>query len=169
MSEHESRGALGDINQKPRPERPLVKEDIVENPEDFDELEFYELSKNEEEGKVKEINTVEKKAPNMKVKDTIKDNKVSFMLGGAFRNRLPYKENIPDEWIISREDYKDLNGKHIYEATFFIHAEFKLSWIEENMTLQLDKLRKGLYLLEKSWDWEKDENCLEGYVSNNID
>ncbi len=169
MPDDTVRGALGDINQKERPERPVEKDDIIENPEEFDGLKYFELTKDSEDKQVEEAKLVEKKSKTTKLEDNIVKDKVEFEIGGAFKNRLPYKDNIPDEWIVSREKFKELYGNYVYEATFFIYAKFSLVWYGENLTFQLDMLRKGLYLLEKAWDWETDENCIEGHISNSID
>ena len=168
----ESRGTLGDINQKKRPERSvnLVEDDIVENPEEFDELRYFELTKDKEEKDVEEINTtVKKNTVNNKINENITDNDVQFIITAAFKRRVSYKDNILAEWIITTEQYKDLQGYYVKDSGFFIHAEFQFSWTDDDLIAQLDMLRRGLYLLQKSREWEKDDNCIEAHISNYID
>jgi len=169
----ESRGKLGDMNQKPKPVRQLTEDDIVENPEEFDGLRYFELSKDLEEKNIEEANIIDKKIKDKaeKVEYKMTDNDVTFTIYAAFKHRLPYKDNIPPEWIIDGEQYKDDHGYYVPDAGFYIHADFKFSWTDDDLMAQLgtSKLRSGLYLLQKVSEWETDDNCIEARISNEID
>ena len=160
----EIRGKLGDINQKPKPIKCLTKEDLVENPDEFDELRYFEQQQKKQESLVNEAKIDTAKNVNKKVQKNMSCIGISFKIGGAFKRKFSYIENIPKEWVVTREEYKKQFNKNLYDATIFIYTEFIFNLGTDNLTFQLDGLRKILYLLEKSRDWNEDENCMDGNI-----
>jgi len=173
---------LKDLEPKKRIQRPITKDDKVENPEEFDELSFFleedkktqEASKEFEDqyGKTSEI----KKLPSgafRQEEPSIKKTKVSISTGNTniiitieavFKEKPRIAGTIPSDWIVSKERFMSLTKKE-YRANFFIYVDLVIDLFAKNQEDTMSDLKYALFLVNQAKLWENDANCLYGRVS----
>jgi len=172
---------LSDLEPKKRIQRPIAKEDKVENPEEFDELNFFleedkktqEASKDFEDkfGKTSEIKkhssgaSQEEISPKkQKVFISTGSTNIVILIQAVFKDKPKIAGTIPYDWIVSKERFLSLTKKE-YRANFFIYVDLVIDLFAKNQEDTMTDLKYALFLVNQARLWENDANCLYGRVS----